>query len=180
MPGQISMDKSFSLVPMGEGIREIGMTRQGLRAESFRTDGTSNYVVNLNYRGQTWAAALRLPAKGATTDQFLKEKLRALEASHYLVECLRGGKDIGFNCTLKFEGTSCLVDPTSVQEYLFTQTKQEPLLLVDRITNQTKRIQGISYPDCLDEDTRDYIPNYSGPFYLSRGAPATETLENYP
>lgn len=172
-------DETNSL-SIGMGLTKIGMGLLGLKVEDFRTDGTSNYLANLNYRGQTWAAALRLPARGATLEQFLTEKRRALQAVGYLLQVLRSGISIGWDCTLKFEGVSCFVENASVQEYLKLQSTEQPLVLIDDINKREKTIQGFNYPEALPDDSREYITNYSGPFYLSRGAPAWETLEDYP
>lgn len=174
------MINNLSVLPFEEGIAKIGMSTERLKVEDFRTDGTSNYVANLNYHGQTWAAALRLPARGASLEEFLVEKDRALHAVEYLISVLRGGIDVGFDCTLKFGGVSCLVESSSSQNYLRFQAAEKPLLLVDRINHREKKIQGFNYPDALADDARQYVSNYAGPFYLSRGAPAWETLEDYP
>lgn len=163
-----------------EGIAKIGLNKSGLRVEGFRTDGTSNYLANLNCQGQTWAAVVRLPAKGADLQEFLGEKRQALVAVEYLVEVLRDGIDVGFDCVLKFDGVSCLVENASTQAFLRYQAEAPPISLVDNIDQRQKEIQGFRYPQGLPDDTRDYILRYSGPFYLSRGAPAWETLEEYP
>jgi hypothetical protein len=152
----------------------------GLKVENFRTDGTSNYVANLNYHGQTWAAALRMPAKGASFEEFLVEKNRALNAVQYLISVLKDGIDVGFDCTLNFAGVSCLVENSSTQNYLQLQAREKPLFLIDQINHIEKIIQGFDYPEALADDARQYVSNYTGPFYLSRGAPAWETLEDYP
>ena len=171
---------NVSLLTFDEGIAKIGLNKSGLRVEGFRTDGTSNYLANLNCQGQTWAAVVRLPAKGAGLQEFLGEKRQALVAVEYLVEVLRDGIDVGFDCVLKFGGVSCLVGNASTQDFLRYQAEAPPISLVDNIHHGQKQIQGFRYPDALPDDTRDYILRYDGPFYLSRGAPAWETLEEYP
>lgn len=163
-----------------EGVAEVGLDKSSLRVEGFRTDGTSNYLANLNYRGQTWAAVLRLPANGATIEQFLAEKRCALEAVEYLIKVLRVGIDVGFDCVLKLSGRSCFVEGCSTQDFLHQQAGAGPLFLIDQIHNRKKRIEAFHYPEALPDDTRQYISEYGGPLYLSRGAPAWETLEEYP
>jgi hypothetical protein len=174
------MPVNDSLFSFGEGVTKIGMKLQGLKCEEFRTDGTFNYVANLNYQGQTWAAALRLPAKGARLEEFLIEKYRALHVVEYLMSVLKDGIGIGFDSSLKFEGVSCLVEGSSAHKYLRSQGSEKPLELIDLINNRKKIIEGIDYPSALADDAKQYVPNYAGPFYLSRGAPARETLEDYP
>ncbi len=163
-----------------EAIARIGLEMPGLRVEGFRTDGTSNYLANLNFRGQTWAAALRLPAKGADISEFVSEKERALVAVEYLLNVLGRGIQVNSNCVFTFGGVSCLVDGKSVQEFLGYQNRSEPLTLIDNIKDRKKQITGVAYPESVSEDVRGYVQNYVGPFYLSRGAPAWETLEEYP
>ncbi len=101
-------------------------------------------------------------------------------AVDYLVDVLRRGIDVGFDCVLKFAGVSCLLENSSTQHFLRYQADAPPISLMDTIHNREKRIQGFDYPKALPDDTRDYIGQYAGPFYLSRGAPAWETLEEYP
>lgn len=158
----------------------IGLDIGGLRVEGFRTDGTSNYLGNLNCQGQTWAAALRMPARGAHLEEFLKEKERALAAVSYLMKSLDGGLDAGNNCVMKFSGVSTLVENQSTQTFLREQHQRAPLLLIDEIGQRERLVQGLKFPDSLPDDARDYVASYHGPFYLSRGAPAWETLEEYP
>ena len=167
-------------VSFEEAVDLIGLGTRGLKLEGFRTDGTSNYLANLNYHGQTWAAALRMPASGASLDEFLEEKLQALEAVTYLIQRFKKGLDVGFNCVLKFGGVSTLVESGSTQAFLRRQHRDEPLLLLDRVGAREKRIEGLKYPESLSADAAQYITSYAGPFYISRGAPAWETLEEYP
>lgn len=163
-----------------QAIADIGLDTSGLRVEGFRTDGTSNYLANLNFRGQTWAAALRLPAKGSDVREFVSEKNRALVAVQYLLTVLGQGIEIAPDCILMFGGISCLVDGTSVQEFLVRQSSSTPLTLIDKIHGRTKVIAAAAYPSCLAESIRNYVQKYREPFYLSRGAPAWETLEECP
>ncbi len=167
--------KSFS-----EAAQFIGLGLEGLRVEALRTDGTSNYLTNLNYRGQTWAAALRMPAKGLGLDEFLDDKRRALGAVAYLLNLFSVGADVGSHCIFKFGGISTLVDAQSTKQFLAEQRSSGALTLDDRIGTRTKIVEGFNYPDAVSDDTRAYVTEYDGPFYLSRGAPAWETLENYP
>jgi hypothetical protein len=162
-----------------EAIMRIGLETSGLRVEGFRTDGTSNYLANLNFHGQTWAAALRLPAKGADVREFVFEKEQALVSVQYLLKVLGRGIEIDPNFVLRFSGVSCFVEGTSVQKFLRYQSNSKPLTLIDNINKRKKEIAGAAYPISLPEDTRNYVENYDGPFYLSRGAPAWETLEEY-
>ena len=168
-----------TLPPFSRGIQEIGLAIGDLRLEGFRTDGTSNYLANLNFRGQTWAAALRLPAKGADVHEFVSEKKHALVAVDYLLQVLHSDVEVSNNCVLAFRGVSCLVEGKSVQDFL-CQSGLGQLVLIDNVLGREKSIIGVTYPDCISEDVREYVRNYGGPFYLSRGAPAWETLEEYP
>jgi hypothetical protein len=163
-----------------KAVELIDLDFLGLRLDGFRTDGTSNYLGNLNCQGQTWAAALRMPARGANLNDFLQEKEGALAAVAYLLRSLEGGLDVGSNCVLKFGGVSTLVENQSTQAFLREQHQKAPLKLVDEIGHRERLVQGLGYPDSLPEDARQYVASYDGPFYLSRGAPAWETLEEYP
>ncbi len=174
------MDRKNLLLPFDEGVTNIGLTISDLRVEGFRTDGTTNYLANLNYCGQTWAAALRLPAMGGNVEEFLSDKKSALQVVDYLSSILKNGVDVGFDCVLKFDGMSYLVEGRSAQNFLRRQAHENPLRLIDSIGNREKKIEGFHYPDALDNNIKKYISNYIYPFYLSRGAPAWETLEEYP
>ena len=174
------MDNKLSVLSFEEGITKIGLGKLGLKVEDFRTDGTSNYLANLNYHGQTWAAVLRLPAMRASLNDFLDEKRRALVSVDYLTKVLEGGIEVGFDCVLKFGGSSCFVEGYSTQGFLRAQSGVKPLLLIDQIHGRQKRIDGFRYPEALPDDAKQYIAEYCGPLYLSRGAPAWETLEEYP
>src|SRR6266851_5499148 len=121
------------LLTFDEGIAKIDLSKSGLRVEGFRTDGTSNYLANLNYQGQTWAAVVRLPAMGADVHEFVQEKRQALVAVDYLVDVLRKGIDVGFDCVLKFGGVSCLLENSSTQHFLRYQADAPPILLIDTI-----------------------------------------------
>lgn len=174
------MEIDFPFFAFEQAIGKVGLSSVGLKVEGFRTDGTSNYLANLNYRGQTWAAALRLPAIGASVEEFLTEKKRALTAVDYLIKVLATEIDVGFHCALKFGGVSCFAEASSVQSFLQTQGRETPLTLIDRVYGRERKIEGFRYPEALPDDTRRYVSDYAGPFYLSRGAPAWETLEEYP
>lgn len=166
--------------PWQEGLGLVGLPASKLRVEAFRTDGTNNYLANLNSSGRTWAGALRLPARGAPLSDFLGDKHRALSAVAYLLPLLREPVDVGGNCALHFEGYSTLVEAKSTSAFLREQSAQPPLILVDQVMGREKVIKAFDYPDALDESVREYIAAYDGPYYLSRGAPAWETLEEFP
>lgn len=169
-----------TLLNFEQAVTHIGLDARNLRLEGFRTDGTSNYLANLNYRGQTWAAALRMPARGAHIEEFVAEKTNALQAVSYLLQQIGDGIPVGLDCALKFAGVSTLVDSASTQDYLRQQHSAFALRLVDKIGGREKRVQGLEYPELLGEDAKEYVATYGGPFYISRGAPAWETLEDYP
>ena len=162
-----------------EGLKFVGLSANGLSLEGFRTDGTSNYLANLNFRGQTWAAALRMPAAGALIEEFVADKLKALLVVDYLIPILSAGIDVGSDCQLRFCGLSCLLDGLSTQEQLREITFCPTVRLVDMIGDRVRELTHFDYPHALPDDTRAYVESYQGPFYLSRGAPAWETLEEY-
>src|SRR5205809_5323157 len=141
-------------------VQLIGLGIDGLKLEGLRTDGTSNYLANLNYHGQTWAAALRMPARGASIDEFVQEKQQALESVSYLLKALAGGVELGFDCSLQFGGISTFVEPNSTQVFLHDQHLRKPLLLVDHYGGREKRIEGLKYPECVPEEQREYISSY--------------------
>jgi hypothetical protein len=172
---------SQSPKPFPAALAELGLSASGLKLENFRTDGTSNYVGNLNFQGQTWSAVLRMPAKGATVEEFLSDKVQALAVSDYLGRILRQSIEVGFDCVLAFDGQSCLSQNDSTQAFLRQQAQDPALRLTDAVNNRQKLLQGMVYPDGLeDQAVKEYIATYDGPFYVSRGAPASETLEDFP
>ena len=174
------MTKNIKAIKFDEGVTQIGLTVDDLIIEAFNTGGTSNYLANLNYRGQTWAAALRLPAAGSDLNTFIEDKAKSLKAIDYLVSMLSEGIDTGFNCKLRFDGVSCFVDNKTTKEYMHQQSSKKPLELIDNIQGTKSIATSFNYPTDLSEDVRSYIEEYTGPIYLSRGAPANETLEDYP
>lgn len=167
-------------LPFTAAANYVGLDISGMRVEGFRTDGTSNYLANLNCGGQTWAGALRMPAIGVTERAFISEKSQALVAVSYLLDILGRGLTITPDLSLIFGGISTLVSGLTTQAFLRDQGHNSPLMLIDEVGVRKRIVKGMAYPTALSEDTRDYVASYNGPFYLSRGAPAWETLEEYP
>jgi hypothetical protein len=165
---------------MAEACEVLALDLRSLRVENFRTDGTSNYLANLNCRGQTWAAALRFPALGATVTDFLADKERALVAVEYLLSVLSKPISVGNDVRLVFSGASSLVEGLSVQNFLREQVALAPIRLIDQVNGREGEVRGFDYPQALAAEIRDYAASYTEPFYLSRGAPAWETLEEFP
>lgn len=167
------------LISFSDGIAKIRLNLEGLRVEAIRTDGTFNYLINLNFSGQTWAAVLRIPSIGANYNEFIEDKLKALRVVDYLKNHIKDGIKIAENIYLKFDGISQLVDGKSTQNFLVKQSNQTPLKILNEIDNKEDLITSYLYPDNLPKDVKEYVSNYQGLFYLSRGAPAWETLEEY-
>jgi hypothetical protein len=168
-----------------ECFEELHLDKEQVRIDGFRTDGTSNYLINLNYSGITWAVALRIPAKGVSVEEFLREKRRALEVAQYLARYFSAGIQTSAEHRFVFDGVSYLVDPESAKEFLRKQSTNRGLVqrnLVQPIVfgPAEKRIAGKSYPADVPDSERAYFENYDSPFYLSKGAPAWETGEDFP
>ena len=160
-------------------LPRFGFDSAGLRVEAFRTDGTFNYLANLNHYGQTWAAALRMPAIGADPASFLSDKMSMIETTEFLHHLLNRGVKLDDSTTLHFTGQSVLVSSDSVQRFLQHQLALPALQMTDRILNREQTLKGQAVND-LPDDIAHHITSYQGPFLFSVGAPAWETLEEFP
>ena len=172
-------------------LSSVGFDKTQMRIEKYRIDGTSNYLVSLNYSGVTWAVALRLPAMGKDATSFEQEKLNAVNTAEYLVELFESGIPVSNNVVFCFRGNSALVSHASVQDFFEYQNHLQPLIEMDDITglNRQKIVAAQVYPDGVDniknvdvnkkEKAKQYLSEYRGPFFASKGAPASETLDDY-
>jgi len=172
-------------------LREIGFDKSQTRIEKYRLDGTSNYLVSLNNSGITWAVSLRIPAMGREYSQFESEKRLAVRTADFMSEHLSKRIKLADNVYFLFDGRSSLVSCDSVLNFFKYQNSLSPLIEIDEITGQNiqKIVKGESYPIGIDkvkninegkkESIKKYFSDYNGSFFASKGAPASETLDNY-
>jgi len=172
-------------------LNKIGFEKSQTRIEKYRLDGTSNYLISLNYSGVTWAIAIRLPAMGTDYSKFEKEKIRAVDTAEFLAKYFGKGIALSCNVTFRFEGNSNLVSYDSVKDFFSFQNTLTPLLEIENVTgeNKNKTVKSLSYPEGIDdvkgiseekkEQIKKYLSEYRGDFFVSRGAPASETLDDY-
>ncbi len=172
-------------------LSSVGFDKTQTRIEKYRIDGTSNYLVSLNYSGVTWAVALRLPAMGKDATLFEQEKLNAVNTAEYLVELFESGIPVSNNVVFCFRGNSALVSYDSVQEFFEYQNHLQPLIEIENVTglNKQKIVAAQVYPDGVDniknvdtnkkDKVKQYLSEYRGAFFASKGAPASETLDDY-
>lgn len=171
---------------------QIGFDKSQTRIEKYRLDGTSNYLISLNYSGITWAVAIRLPAMGSEYAKFEKEKIRAVDTAEFLVKHLGEGVTLSEDATFLFEGNSTLASFESVIEFFSFQNSLLPLIEVDGITGgkiEDKPVVSQSFPGGIDnvknineekkKQIQKYLLEYTGDFFVSKGAPASETLDDY-
>lgn len=172
-------------------LNQIGFDKNQTRIEKYRLDGTSNYLISLNYSGITWAVAIRLPAMGTEYVKFEKEKIRAVETAKFLVEHFGKGIALSDHITFRFEGNSTLASFDSIKEFFSFQNSLLPLIEIEDITGKEiqKTVASQSFPDGIDhvkninddkkKQIKEYLSEYRGVFFVSRGAPASETLDDY-
>lgn len=172
-------------------LKQIKFDVNQTRIEKFRLDGTSNYLISLNYSGITWAVAIRLPAIGIEYSKFEEEKLRAVGVAKFLAEYFGEGIPLSANVSFLFDGNSSLMSYDAVMEYFSFQNSLQPLLERENITaeKKEKKIESLSYPEGIDNDkklgvekreqVKQYLSDYRGSFFVSKGAPASETLDDY-
>jgi len=172
-------------------LNQVEFNINQTRIEKYRLDGTSNYLISLNYSGVTWAVAIRLPAMGTEYAKFEKEKIWAVDTADFLVEHFGNGISLSDNVTFCFKGKSSLVSYDSVMEFFSFQNSLLPLLEIDDITEKKiqKTVASQSFPDGIDQvknitvdkkkQIKKYLSEYEGVFFVSKGAPASETLDDY-
>ena len=172
-------------------LSSVGFDKNQTRIEKYRIDGTSNYLVSLNYSGITWAVALRLPAMGKEIALFEKDKLRAVDTANYLVNLFSKGIPVTRGISFCFSGNSALVSYESVQDFFDFQNELSVLTEIDGLTSaaRIKTVRAQIYPDGIDEiknideekknKVKKYLLEYRGPFFASKGAPASETFDDY-
>ena len=172
-------------------IKEIGFDRNQTRIEKYRLDGTSNYLISLNHSGVTWAVAIRMPAMGTEYEKFEKEKRRAVDTAKFLVANFGKGIALSDNVRFCFEGSSCLVSYDAVMDFFSFQNALPSLVEIAhvRLKIKPKTVTSLSYPDGIDKDAKldagkkeqikKYLSEYKGDFFVSKGAPASETLDDY-
>jgi hypothetical protein len=172
-------------------LEQKGFDKSQTRIEKYRFDGTSNYLISLNYSGVTWAVAIRLPAMGTEYSKFENEKKRAVDTAKFLVEHFGKGITLSDNVTFRFEGNSTLASFDSVKEFFAFQNTLLPLIEEVHVTLKIypKIVGLLSYPNGIDKDKKlseekkeqikKYLSEYRGDFFVSKGAPASETLDDY-
>ncbi len=133
-------------------LDQIGLDKNQTRIEKYRLDGTSNYLISLNYSGVTWAVAIRLPAMGTEYVKFEKEKIRAVDTAEFLAEHFGKGIVLSDSVTFLFEGNSTLASFDSVKEFFSFQNTLSPLIEIDDITDSKiqKTVVSQSFPDGID------------------------------
>jgi hypothetical protein len=174
-----------------EFLQEIGFNKEQTRIEKYRIDGTSNYLVSLNYSGITWAVAIRMPAIGKDVNKFLEEKTRAVDTAEYLVKHFAQGISLTPHVCFCFRGNSVLASYDSVQEYFNFQNTLMPLIQKDQMSShdKTKTVIGKPFPEGIDDlnnvddakkqQVKEYFKEFNNVYYVSKGAPASETLDDY-
>jgi hypothetical protein len=172
-------------------LSRIGFDKSQTRIEKYRLDGTSNYLISLNHSGITWAVAIRLPAMGTEYSKFEKEKIRAVDTAEFLVEHFGKGIALSNNVTFRFEGNSSLVPYDSIMEFFAFQNTLLPLVEEANVVLKIKpkTVDSLSYPGGIDhvknipddkkKQIKKYLSEYRGNFFVSKGAPASETLDDY-
>jgi len=172
-------------------LKGIGIDKNQARIEMYRVDGTSNYLISLNYSGVTWAVAIRLPAMGTEYSKFEKEKTKAVDTAEFLAKHFGEGISLSNNITFCFKGNSNLVSYNSVMEFFSFQNTLPSLTEVVHVDlkSKPKIVGSLSYPDGIDElekltdeekeQVKEYLSEYRGDFFVSRGAPASETLDDF-
>lgn len=142
-------------------------------------------MVALNEAGQTWAGAIRTPALGTNVSRFLSSKHEALEVINPLSDELSSGVEVGPRCALRFSGASCLIEPKSTQLFLAEQVNRSSTV-IDELSGQRKTLQAKSIETSVAASEASPESQLLGselgstPWFLSRGAPASETLEEFP
>jgi len=172
-------------------MREIGFDESQTRIETYRLDGTNNYLIGLNSSGITWAVSLRIPAMGVEYSKFEDEKKRAVNTARFMAKKLSERIKISDNVSFLFDGISRLIPRASVLAFFEYQNTLPPLVEIENITvmKTRKTIRGKYYPDSIDElfnldqnkkeKIKKYFLQYDGMFFASKGAPASETLYNH-
>lgn len=166
-----------------------GWEPKQVRVTKYNVRGTNNYVIGLNHFGTEWAITLRIPAMGKDSTLFEDDKKQAIETAKYLEKILSKGVVTSKNVLFCFRGTSCLADNFSVHNFFESQSQLDSLKEIDNITNRSSEvIKSKIYPEGIrqlnlpaEEEERiiNYLKMYSGAYFVSNGAPSSETLENY-
>lgn len=116
---------------------------------------------------------------------FAQDKQGSMPLLDRLATGLEQGIAVTERCTLRFAGNSRFVDAISIKMFLADQAGQQ-FTIEDTLAGTTKTITGIKYadePHATDKTAQEVLSHamsYDGPFFLSRGAPASETLEDFP
>lgn len=169
-------------------LQEVGFDKTQLRIEKYRLDGTSNYLVSLNYSGTTWAIAIRIPAIGKDEAAFEKDKTIAVDTAKFLVDHFAKGVNLSDRITFCFRGNSELIPNEAIHEFFSLQNMTKPLIQLDKISKiqEEKIITSQLFPNGIDdvkniekEKIKEYFLKYNGRFFVSKGAPASETLDDY-
>jgi len=172
-------------------MKNIGFNKNQTRIETYRLDGTNNYLIGLNSAGMTWAVSIRIPAMGVEHSKIENEKTIAVNTAKFMVEKLSARTQISDNVSFLFDGMSCLASSNSVLDFFNYQNSLSPLVIIENITTMKakKIIEGKRYPDNIDEDPnlsydrkkeiKRHFSSYTGLFFVSKGAPASETLYTY-
>jgi hypothetical protein len=172
-------------------LKEINFDKDQTRIEKYRLDGTSNYLISLNNSGITWAISLRIPAMGIEYSEFENEKKIAVRTADFMSKHLSKRVNVAENVCFLFDGRSNLVSYNSVIDFFNYQNSLLPLVEIDEVTGNVKEkiIKCEPYPTGIDrvenidetakERIKKYFSDYKGNFFASKGAPASETLDNH-
>lgn len=157
----------LELSSFGKAITSIGMTVDDLRIEEVITSSMNNFVMNVNCNGVVWAVAIRYPRQ-MSVSEFIEQKERTARISQYLADEFGAGVELEPGERFVFDGRSYLTDADSTKLFLKSQADSPAIVVNDAIRNERKEIRG----GAVEEEFLEY----NGPFYISRGAPASETL----
>jgi hypothetical protein len=165
-------------------VEIVGLDPDALLVETIDA-GSSNCVMALNEGGQTWAGAIRSPASADLAEEFVAEKIASLSTVDMLADRLRDGVVVSAGCVLKFGGLSCLVDADSALAFVRGQAGKS-FEVSASFEERVKKIVGMDLAVAAENARHEArlvleaLATYTGPMFLSRGAPASETTEDFP
>lgn len=140
-------------IPFEEAIHALGYGPERLALE-FSLSGANNNVLGLNDEGTPWAISVSFPK----TREIPLEKLRSFERLQricaHLTALFKEGVPLDGRNRFVFDGNCFLCGPGSVRKAIQLMKKKE----------------GLTLPENFEE--------YTGPFLVKKGAPASETLEH--
>lgn len=172
------------VAPWSEALSDFGFQDNDLMVEGVSA-GTSNYVLAINNAGQPWSAALRLPAPGADLGEFIRDKSTSLPILDALADLLSVPLEVNDHCSVHFEGTSRWVENRTTRDFLTRQADRSHHILDTRNgTERSKRAVNVlsdrKKGEPIGDLDHEHIQSFASPFFMSKGAPASETVEDFP